>query len=143
MPYYLTLSNASASPFDITSADGSPHLTREVRTRANTIWNWVARELRPLCPPHIVVRCEAKLTYLGYLAIRAEASHEQFQPYVDAVVDIARRASNGCCESCDNPGEPIPGEGWLTTLCKNCFEEGATDSASIHQVRGDDYDIAA
>ena len=138
MPCYLTVSNASVSPLEVTCEDGSPHLTREVRKRAGTILDWVGRELQTNCPEYVDVLCKVELKNLGYLAIRAVASDKRFQPYVDAVVDIARRASNGYCECCDSPGEPIVGESWLTTLCNDCLEEIATDDRGSRPICGEE-----
>ena len=131
MSQHFTGQSPSALLNKITSEDRSPHVVSDVIKRANTVCKWVERNLQTNCPPYVAVRCEAELNYFGYLTIWAEASHEHFQRYVDAVVDIAMRASKGCCEFCDRPGAPVVGEGWLTTLCNDCVNNEAP-VASLH-----------
>lgn len=144
MPYYLNSPNASAPPpFVLTSEDGNPHLTFEARKRATNIWKWVNDEIQRIPVSFGFIRCTAELRKYGYLAINVEVSDDRLQSHVDEIARIAMRASNGCCEFCDNPGNTFTAPGWLTTLCQSCQENAlATPESKAHSF-GEHYDLAA
>ena len=143
MLYYLTVPNASASLLVVNRDGDNPHLSFEARKRALDIWQWVNDEFDRVPASFGAIHRTAELRKYGYLAIAAKASDPRIQAYVDDIARIAMRASNGCCERCDNPGNTFIEPGWLTTLCQSCHDHGRTAYESIVFFLGENYDLAA
>lgn len=101
MTYYITGPNASAYPFKITRKDQSPHLTHEVRKRADTIYNWVLRELQTNCPP-----CVAEQDIKAAATVHIGGEREIFERECDSIGSAALLVV-GRCKSLLEP-DPSP-----------------------------------
>lgn len=143
MPYYLNAPSALALPLDVSAADGNLHVTFEDLNRAKMILQWVDVQLKRITTPKVSVHCDVELMKYGHLEIKIEVSDPSLWNTVDWIVQTAKRASHGCCESCDKPGVIAFESGWLTALCDPCCEERAADRVNNGFTSGGRYDNAA
>lgn len=143
MPYYFTAPSALVLPLDVFAADGNPHVTFDDLARAKGIMQWVSEQFERITPQSESVHCVVELMRYGHLEFTAEVSNPARWNQVDRIVRTARRASHGCCETCDNLAGIAYESHWLTALCDRCCQEQVADRVDSGSMSGESYDFAA
>ena len=131
MNYPLALPSYSAPEVTVQCESVSPHLNRENMTRIQKILAWIPRAIEAACGPYVRAVVKGQIRKLGYLSLVGQVQDERFRGRVEEVLKAAMRASNGCCDCCDQPGDVILESGWLTTLCESCAEAQALEEIEI------------
>ena len=122
MNYPIALPSISAPEVSIAHESVSHHLNRENMKRIRTILEWIPQAIESACGSYARVVIEARIRKLGYLSLVAHVEEERIRGRVDEILKSAMRASNGCCDCCDQPGDITLDSGWLTILCDSCAD---------------------
>ena len=123
----IALPSRSAPEVEIQHESVSPHLNHENMKWIRTILEWIPRTIESICGPFAQVLIEARIRKDGYLSLVAHTVDEVVRDRVDEILKIAMRASNGCCDCCDQPGDIILDSSWLTILCDSCADTYALE----------------